>query len=174
MSGIKLNKRPDINKKMEEIRKGIKPEIMEYLLAHKRLREQLTENWSPENKPNFAPKITYSGSKTSVKLEMIADDAPGASVSVYRMLSGPVDKPGDAGTSIRHAVMDENYHPQTRAGSRSSSPKGRNRRVIVSKKIRLPGHEYRRFDETFQEQLKDFLKNKLNTGLQKGISRANQ
>ena len=160
---------------LKAIRKEMRPGILRFLGEHKRLRDRLVSNWDDADRPTFIPKIDYRSASTKITLELTgAEDARGASISVYRMISGPKDDPEKESTNVRRAVLKgdgpgNSYQPRTSKGVFYSAPVGNNRVVRVSKNLELPGIEYRRWDEAAYTLLNPMLENVIKQAIIKGL-----
>lgn len=123
---------------------------------HVAQRDTLTAPWSSENTPDFdkiGPDATPR--KVSMKIEMTAQEARKARVSVYTLL--------DEGTKVRHVRVTKDWTSKTAVRSTTSGAGSgdvvRNREgdPVIFFNEQPDGIDERFFDETINEELEPDL-----------------
>ena len=127
--------------RVDEIRLALLNELRKEGTEQKRELRKTVATWQGET-PKFETLISLKGGDAVVLTGPTGSDK---AVNKWRWL--------DEGTSARHAVMSKDWRSKTRPGKFSSGT-GAGRVAFVSKKIRQPGIEARRWSEELTKKRK--------------------
>lgn len=157
---VLIKKPPKASLRHKEIRKPVVRNLRRHLDKHKDIRKPITANWSRKNKPRYKKHIRETVKRIEAKLEIIAEPARSADISVYRLL--------EAGTDVRYAHMTSDFVPKTTPNTLFSIS-GRGGLAYVSVAEPLEGIEARNWDTVANNALlPDFIRS-VENGLAEGL-----